>query len=132
MPRSRSSSRVSSPVSNRPTPHSWLWVDVKGSDGTVISWAVEFGAPYSLLQKGLRKTDFPIGAEVVVQAFLRQDRQGPWPMLQRRKFPDGPKPSTPRRPPTARTHGSHGESHLIGGDRVDPWGWWPAACLAPG
>ena len=50
-------------------PHSWLWVDVKGVDGKVTSWAVEFGGPDSLLQKGLRKTDFPIGAEVVVKAF---------------------------------------------------------------
>jgi hypothetical protein len=50
-------------------PHGWIYVDVKGADGTVTHWAVEFGAPYSLLQKGLRKTDFPIGSEVVVKAF---------------------------------------------------------------
>ena len=50
-------------------PHGWIYVDVKGADGTVTHWAVEFGAPYSLLQKGLRKTDFPIGSEVVVKGF---------------------------------------------------------------
>jgi hypothetical protein len=50
-------------------PHGWIYVDVKSADGTVTQWAVEFGAPYSLLQKGLRKTDFPIGSEVVVKAF---------------------------------------------------------------
>jgi hypothetical protein len=48
-------------------PHSWLYVDVAGADGQLTSWAVEFGAPYSLMQKGLRKTDFPIGVEVVVK-----------------------------------------------------------------
>jgi len=51
-------------------PHSWLYVDVKEADGTVTPWAIEFGAPYSLMQKGLRKTDFPIGVEVTVKGFL--------------------------------------------------------------
>jgi len=50
-------------------PHSWLYVDVPGPGGVVTPWAVEFGAPYSLMQKGLRKTDFPIGVEVVVKGF---------------------------------------------------------------
>ena len=26
-------------------PHSWLHIDVKGPDGTVVSWAIEFGLP---------------------------------------------------------------------------------------
>jgi len=50
-------------------PHSWLYVDVPGPDGVVTPWAVEFGAPYSLMQKGLRKTDFPIGVQVTVKGF---------------------------------------------------------------
>jgi len=50
-------------------PHSWLYVDVPDAHGVVTSWSVEFGAPYSLMQKGLRKTDFPIGVEVVVKGF---------------------------------------------------------------
>jgi len=50
-------------------PHSWIFVDVKESNGEVTNWAVEFGAPYSLLQKGLRKTSFPIGTEVVVKGY---------------------------------------------------------------
>jgi hypothetical protein len=48
-------------------PHSWIFVDVKEPNGQVTSWAIEFGSPYSLLQKGLRKTSFPIGVEVVVK-----------------------------------------------------------------
>ncbi len=48
-------------------PHGWIYIDVKGPDGTVTSWAVEFGSPYSLLQKGLRVADFPVGTEVVVK-----------------------------------------------------------------
>jgi hypothetical protein len=50
-------------------PHSWIFVDVKDASGTVTPWAIEFGAPYSLLQKGLRRTDFPIGVEVTVKAY---------------------------------------------------------------
>ena len=50
-------------------PHGWIYVDVKDASGVVTNWAIEFGAPYSLLQKGLRKTDFPVGSEVVVKGF---------------------------------------------------------------
>ena len=50
-------------------PHSWLFVDVKDANGTVTTWAVEFGSPYALLRKGLRKTDFPLGVEVAVSAY---------------------------------------------------------------
>ena len=50
-------------------PHSWIFVEVKDASGNVTPWAIEFGAPYSLLQKGLRRTDFPIGVEVTVKAF---------------------------------------------------------------
>ena len=50
-------------------PHSWLYVDVTDASGAVTTWAVEFGSPYALLRKGLRKTDFPLGVEVSVQAY---------------------------------------------------------------
>jgi hypothetical protein len=50
-------------------PHSWIFVEVKDGSGNVTPWAIEFGAPYNLLQKGLRRTDFPIGVEVTVKAF---------------------------------------------------------------
>jgi hypothetical protein len=51
-------------------PHSWLYVDVKDASGQVTKWAIEFGSPFSLMQKGLRKSDFPIGVEVTVKGFL--------------------------------------------------------------
>jgi hypothetical protein len=50
-------------------PHSWIYVDVKDASGAVTSWAVEFGTPTALLQKGLRKTDFPLGVQVVVKGY---------------------------------------------------------------
>jgi hypothetical protein len=50
-------------------PHGWIYVDVKEPDGTVVSWAVETGGPTALLRRGVRKTDFPIGAEVLIKGF---------------------------------------------------------------
>jgi hypothetical protein len=50
-------------------PHSWLHVDVTDAGGKVTTWAVEFGSPYALLRKGLRKTDFPLGVEVAVNGY---------------------------------------------------------------
>ncbi|HWK52959.1 MAG TPA: DUF6152 family protein [Hyphomicrobiales bacterium] len=51
-------------------PHSWLYLNVADDKGELTEWAVEFGGPYALLQKGLRKTDFPIGSPVTVNGFL--------------------------------------------------------------
>jgi hypothetical protein len=50
-------------------PHGWIYVDVRGNDGKVQNWAIEAGAPNALLRRGLRKTDFPIGSEVVVKGY---------------------------------------------------------------
>jgi len=51
-------------------PHGWLYMDVENSDGTVTNWAVEAGGATQLLRRGLRKTDFPPGMEVVVSGYL--------------------------------------------------------------
>ena len=50
-------------------PHGWIYVDVKSPDGKVQNWAIEAGAPNALLRRGLRKTDFPAGVEVVVKGY---------------------------------------------------------------
>ncbi len=50
-------------------PHGWIYVDVLGTDGKVVNWAVEFGAPNALLRRGARKDDFPIGGEVTVNGY---------------------------------------------------------------
>lgn len=54
-------------------PHGWIYVDVKGGDGKVVTWAVETGAPNALLRRGLRKTDFPLGVQVVVTGYLAKN-----------------------------------------------------------
>jgi Family of unknown function (DUF6152) len=50
-------------------PHGFIYLDVKGSDGKVVNWAVETGGPNALLRRGVRKTDFVIGSRITVQGF---------------------------------------------------------------
>ena len=47
-------------------PHSWLLVDVKGSDGKVTTWGFEAEGPSTLLRAGIRKSDFLAGTEVTI------------------------------------------------------------------
>ena len=50
-------------------PHGWIFLDVKDENGKVQNWAVETGSPLGLLRKGLRKEDFPVGVEIIVEGF---------------------------------------------------------------
>jgi len=50
-------------------PHAWIYVDVKGDDGKVSNWAIEFGAPNVLLRRGLRRADFPPGLELNIKGY---------------------------------------------------------------
>jgi hypothetical protein len=50
-------------------PHSWLYFDVKGTDGNVTNWGVELGAPNSLALKGLQKADLHPGAPIRVKGY---------------------------------------------------------------
>src|SRR5450830_1263776 len=50
-------------------PHSWLYLDVTGPDGVVTNWGFEFGAPFSLKEKGVNKSTFAAGTEVTVQGY---------------------------------------------------------------
>jgi len=45
-------------------PHSWIWIDVKGADGTVTNWGIEGGPPTNLLRNGITKTSLAIGTEI--------------------------------------------------------------------
>lgn len=50
-------------------PHGWIYIDVVGPDGKVANWGIEAGAPNALIRRGLRKTDFPVGSEILVEGF---------------------------------------------------------------
>ena len=54
-------------------PHGWIYIDVKGEDGKVVSWGIEAGAPNTLLRRGLRQRDFPLGTEVVIEGYQAKD-----------------------------------------------------------
>ena len=54
-------------------PHAWVYVDVKASDGTVVNWGLESGAPNALYRAGWRKDDLKAGDTVTFSAFLAKD-----------------------------------------------------------
>ena len=45
-------------------PHSWIWIDVKGKDGTVTNWGIEGGPPINLFRNGFTKGSLPVGTEI--------------------------------------------------------------------
>jgi hypothetical protein len=50
-------------------PHAWLWLDVKGEEGKVVSWAFEMGSPNMLLRRGWKIDDIKPGTVVQVSGF---------------------------------------------------------------
>jgi len=47
-------------------PHSWLLVDVTGSDGSVVTWGFEAEGPSVMMRAGIRKSDLAPGTKVTV------------------------------------------------------------------
>jgi len=47
-------------------PHSWLWVDVKGKDGKVVTWGFEAEGPSTLARAGIRPSDFKEGTKLTI------------------------------------------------------------------
>jgi Family of unknown function (DUF6152) len=54
-------------------PHAYIYVDVKGDDGSVVNWAIETGAPNILYRQGWRKDDLKAGDTVTLEAFVAKD-----------------------------------------------------------
>lgn len=54
-------------------PHGWIYMDVKGPDVKVVNWAIETGPTNALIRAGVRRTDFVIGTEIVVEGFLAKN-----------------------------------------------------------
>ena len=50
-------------------PHSWIHIDVKGSDGKVVSWMIEGGSPNILLRRGFTKKSLETGTVIVVDGY---------------------------------------------------------------
>jgi Family of unknown function (DUF6152) len=54
-------------------PHSWFHIDVKGPDGTVVTWMVEGGSPNQLIRMGVTKNTVPIGTKLLIDAYQAKD-----------------------------------------------------------
>jgi hypothetical protein len=54
-------------------PHIYFYMDVKGTDGKVASWAFEGGAPNALYRQGWRKDSLKRGDTVTVDGALAKD-----------------------------------------------------------
>ncbi|HWW88698.1 MAG TPA: DUF6152 family protein [Vicinamibacterales bacterium] len=55
-------------------PHSWIHIEVKAADGTLVDWMVEGGSPNALLRLGFTKTALAPGMEIVVEGYQAKDR----------------------------------------------------------
>lgn len=54
-------------------PHSWLLVDVKGTDGKVTTWGFEAEGPSTLQRAGIRKSDFAPGTPITITGHPMRD-----------------------------------------------------------
>ena len=54
-------------------PHSRMYIDVKGPDGKVVTWAILTAAPTQLMRKGWRKSQLPVGTAVIVEGYRARD-----------------------------------------------------------
>lgn len=54
-------------------PHSWIHIDVKGTDGKVVTWMIEGASPNNLYRLGLTKESLPVGTEIVVVGYQAKD-----------------------------------------------------------
>ena len=50
-------------------PHSWIYVDEKGADGSVTNWRFEMGPPNALFRMGWRKNSIEPGTPVVIEGY---------------------------------------------------------------
>ena len=55
-------------------PHAWLYLDVTGTNGKVVNWALETGGANSLIRRGWRKEDLKFGTVLNVEGW--QARNG--------------------------------------------------------
>ena len=70
-------------------PHIYTYVDVKGSDGKVESWAFEGNPPGTLHRAGVKKEDWLIGQNVTVTFAAAKDGSKHLGFMKMLKYPDG-------------------------------------------
>ena len=55
-------------------PHSWLHLEVKQADGSVVQWTCETAPPNMLYRQGWRRSSLQKGDQVTVEGFRAKDR----------------------------------------------------------
>ena len=54
-------------------PHSWIHIDVKGTDGKTVTWMIEGASPNNLYRLGLTKESLPPGSNITVEGYQAKD-----------------------------------------------------------
>jgi DNA/RNA endonuclease YhcR with UshA esterase domain len=54
-------------------PHAWVYIDVRGDDGTVVNWAFETRTANALYRSGWRKDDLEPGTVVTIEGWLARN-----------------------------------------------------------
>ena len=54
-------------------PHSWIYMDVKGDDGKMVTWMIEGASPNNLYRLGLTKESLPAGSVITVEGYQAKD-----------------------------------------------------------
>ena len=54
-------------------PHSWIHIDVKGTDGKSVTWMIEGASPNNLYRLGLTKESLPPGSDITVEGYQAKD-----------------------------------------------------------
>ncbi len=54
-------------------PHAYVWVDVKGEDGKVVTYSFESLSPNALMRGGWTRNSLKPGDEVTVDGYLAKD-----------------------------------------------------------
>jgi len=69
-------------------PHIWVWIDVPGENGEVVTWGLEGMSPNFLARRGWTRTTLKPGDEVTVRLNPLKDGS-PGGMFQSTTTPDG-------------------------------------------
>ncbi len=54
-------------------PHGWVYINVRGEDGSVQNWAIETGAPRALIRAGGNRESLALGTEIIVEGWLARN-----------------------------------------------------------
>jgi len=54
-------------------PHTWIYVDVTNSEGSVEAWALEMGSPNRLMRYGWNQDSLPTGTTITIAGSRARD-----------------------------------------------------------